>query len=142
MSERNQTRALWLILYLGCVLEGFALAALQLPLPEAFAGLVGSMFALLVLLGAFVIGVAVWRLSTLVTGAATTARWVFLTALVLAGMAAWFVARVLRPEQSESLSLVLFVLGLGAVLSTVLALAARTLVHIVAANRGGVNPSR
>lgn len=124
------------------MLEGFALAALQLPLPEAFAGLVGGMFGLLVVLGAVVVGIAVWRLSTMVAGAATAGRWVLLTVLALAAMAAWLLGRLVRPETSEPLAMVLFVLGLGVVLSALLAVAARTLVLLIAGDREDVSPGR
>lgn len=142
MNARNQVPALWLILYLGCVLEGFALAALRLPLPEAFAGLISTMFALLVVLGSVVIGLAVWRLSLVVTVAGATWRWVLLTVLVLLAMGAWLFAPLVQPEPSDSSALVLFVLGLGVVLSVLISFAMNTLVKVVAGNRGGVSQPR
>lgn len=140
MTAQKQTPAIWLILYLGCVLEGLALAALLLPVPGAFAGLVVTMFGILVVLGVVLIGIAVWRLSALVTTTAATWQWVLLTTLVLVGMAAWFLGRIFRPDTSEQLALVLFVLGIGAVLSVLLCLAMNTLVKIVAGNRRRLTP--
>lgn len=142
MTARNQAPAIWLILYLGCVLEGFALAAVKLPLPEAFAGLIGTMFGLLVVLGAVVIGIAVWRLSGLVTVAEAVWRWILLTVLVLLGMGTWLFARVIQPDQSDSGALVVFILGLGVVLGVIISVAMNTLVKIIAGNRRGLSQPR
>ena len=141
MTARNQAPAIWLILYLGCVLEGVALAALVVPAAGTVGSIILPMFGVLAALGLVLLGIAVWRLSGLVTASPGTWRWVLLAVLALAAALVWFLARANLPAPSEKFVLTVFVLGLGVVLSLILAFAMNTLVKIIAANRAQTRQS-
>lgn len=131
------TTPLWVIVALGCVVGGLAIGGMVMPLPDMVAGVAKTLFGLMLLLAMILIGIGVWRLSTLIgSQPALVPVIIGVVAVLLAiGLGIW----VLSTQSADDPNMIKIVRALGSGLGFAVALGAvaYAAVRLVAPRRPG-----
>ena len=136
-TSEKQVPFLWIILYLGCLGLGLALAGLTMPVPGDVVLLVRVGFGTVLVLCLVLVAIASWRqtkaLRKLRRVPPSPWRWIALLAAVVAAVLVWTWATGVQAEASEKLARLGTTMLTAVLLGLAISVGTHALVKILAA---------